>query len=147
MKYFVLAQDEQEAIEWLKERFGYDAQYMEFVYVSSPRKMEGLRVRSWQVLRAPNFHLHPQNLEIEGVIRRITRRYDTPEDRAVGYYLRFTSWISEHHSPSLEDGFRYCNGCDMGCYCERASWPCSTAMLFSEKLSLGLDPDWMPQAP
>lgn len=41
------------------------------------------------------------------------------------------SWAAAvlgHHSPT-DDSRRYCGGCDMGCSCEAASWPCSTVVL------------------
>lgn len=41
------------------------------------------------------------------------------------------SWAAAvlgHHSSSDENR-RYCDGCDMGCNCEAASWPCSTVVL------------------
>lgn len=40
------------------------------------------------------------------------------------------SWAAAvlgHHSP--DEDRRYCGGCDMGCSCEAASWPCSTVRL------------------
>lgn len=37
----------------------------------------------------------------------------------------------EHHAP--DEDRRYCGGCDMGCNCEAASWPCSTVRLVLEQ--------------
>lgn len=36
--------------------------------------------------------------------------------------------IVKHHWPDDEDR-HYCRGCDMGCSCEAAEWPCSTIRL------------------
>lgn len=37
-----------------------------------------------------------------------------------------------HHAPADEDR-RYCGGCDMGCTCEAADWPCSTIRLILQR--------------
>ena len=38
--------------------------------------------------------------------------------------------VLRHHSP--DEDRRYCEGCDLGCSCEAASWPCSTVELIRE---------------
>lgn len=35
--------------------------------------------------------------------------------------------VLEQHAPTSDR--RYCTGCDMGCSCEAADWPCSTVRL------------------
>lgn len=50
---------------------------------------------------------------------------------AIERVAREDSWAAAvlgHHSSS-DDDRRYCDGCDMGCSCEAASWPCSTVVL------------------
>lgn len=140
VEYFVLARSEHAAREWIRDKFGYDAQYMKFVYIGSSRSCEGLRVRSWQVLRAPDYHTHPENFEIEGSLRRSILRTETPGDQAIDRYLKFDDPIAQHHRPDMES-MRYCTGCDMGCSCERAEWPCSTAHLIAEREGFELPDD------
>ena len=43
------------------------------------------------------------------------------DDPTLGHIVR-------HHMPD-DDARRYCRGCDMGCSCEAAAWPCSTIAL------------------
>lgn len=43
--------------------------------------------------------------------------------------------VIEHHSPT-DESRRYCRGCDMGCSCEAASWPCSTIELVLEQAGI-----------
>lgn len=132
MIYVVLARSEKEAREWIWEKFNYDAQYMDFVYIGSPRACEGLRVRSWQILRAPGWRGHREAKKIDMALERTVLKTDTPGDQAIDRYLKFDDPIAQHHRPDMTD-MRYCTGCDMGCSCERAEWPCSTAHLIAKR--------------
>lgn len=40
------------------------------------------------------------------------------------------SAVLKHHRPDRDRPYGvYCDGCDQGCSCEAASWPCSTVVL------------------
>lgn len=41
------------------------------------------------------------------------------------------SAVIAHHAP--DEDRRYCQGCDMGCSCEAADWPCSTVALILDR--------------
>ena len=44
--------------------------------------------------------------------------------------------VLELHSPV--DDRRYCGGCDQGCSCEAAEWPCSTVKLILEQTGVDI---------
>lgn len=50
--------------------------------------------------------------------------------------------ILDHHAATKEYGC-YCNGCDMGCSCEAATWPCSTVRLVGGLCGIEI-PEWGP---
>lgn len=53
--------------------------------------------------------------------------------------------ILDHHSPLISEGLSrtvYCEGCDMGCSCEAASWPCSTVALIADRYGIDMPDSW-----
>ena len=57
---------------------------------------------------------------------------------AVAAYLALDDPIAKLHAPDVSYGTVYCTGCDMGCSCERANWPCSTATTWAHMHDIGL---------
>jgi len=79
----------------------------------------------------------------DGTNRRSIPKAETPYDKAISQYLALDDPVAKHHSPTMPD-MRYCAGCDMGCSCEAAFWPCSTARLIFPP-GLGELPDYVGQ--
>ena len=55
--------------------------------------------------------------------------------------------ILDHHKPDEYDwrGSQtvYCEGCDMGCSCEAATWPCSTVRLIADRYGIDMPDEWV----
>lgn len=132
IRYVLLGANEAEAVRWFKEEFGYDAHRMNAGYFGSARSLEGVKVRSFEVLESPGFSRHPEAERIGQVLHRCILKTETDGDMAIARYLADKNPIAQHHRPDRGD-MRYCGGCDMGCSCEAASWPCSTARLIAEQ--------------
>lgn len=49
--------------------------------------------------------------------------------------------VLDIHSRHRSGDAFYCNGCDQGCRCEPAEWPCTTVIELSAKLGIDLSPD------
>lgn len=67
---------------------------------------------------------------------------------AVGRLSEITEPVSyavlELHKPDVSDFWHtvYCLGCDMGCGCEAARWPCSTVRLIAEIYDIDIPREW-----
>ena len=58
----------------------------------------------------------------------------------------FVRAILDHHAPDKAEWRNsetvYCEGCDMGCSCEAANWPCSTVRLVAERYGIDMPDEW-----
>ena len=58
----------------------------------------------------------------------------------------FVRLILDHHKPDEYEWSMsqtvYCQGCDMGCSCEAATWPCSTVRLVAEHYGIDMPDEW-----
>lgn len=59
---------------------------------------------------------------------------------AINDYLALANHhvVAEHHGPKALRGYGWpvCTGCDSGCHCEHAQWPCSTAVMIAESVGI-----------